>query len=75
MSSGQTAIEREQQEAKLKSYRAPESVHRKYDPKSTMIGQGKAFTGVSPMDFYMRKNADEKARKAKAAEEKQRTYK
>jgi hypothetical protein len=31
---------------------------------------GKAFTGVSPMDFYLRQSAQKKAEKAKEAETK-----
>jgi len=31
---------------------------------------GKAFTGVSPMDFYLRQNAQKKAEKAKEHETK-----
>jgi hypothetical protein len=29
-------------------YKAPESVYPKHDPKASLTGQGKAFTGVSP---------------------------
>jgi hypothetical protein len=29
-------------------YKAPESVYKKHDPKESLTGQGKAFTGVSP---------------------------
>jgi hypothetical protein len=39
-------------------YKAPESVYQKHDPKATLVGQKKAFQGASPMDFYMRKNAE-----------------
>ena len=35
---------------------------------------GKAFTGVSPMDFYLRQSAAKKAEKAKEAETKIGTY-
>jgi hypothetical protein len=35
---------------------------------------GKAFTGVSPMDFYLRQSAAKKAEKAKEAETKVATY-
>jgi hypothetical protein len=55
-------------------YTAPESVYQKHDPKATLVGRKQAFQGVSPMDFYMRKNAEEKDRKAKAAETKLGTY-
>jgi hypothetical protein len=36
--------------------------------------KGKAFAGVSPMDFYLRQNAAKKAEKAKEAETKVKTY-
>jgi hypothetical protein len=36
---------------------------------------GKAFTGVSPMDFYLRQNAQKKAEKAKEQETKVGVYK
>jgi len=55
-------------------YKAPESVYQKHDPKATLVGQGKAFTGVSPMDFYLRQNAAKKAEKAKEHETKVKTY-
>jgi len=72
MSSEQTAKEMEQQEAKFKEFKAPETVYKK--PSETKTQQGKAFTGVSPMDFYMRQNAQKKAEKAKETEAKQKTY-
>lgn len=34
---------------------------------------GQAFTGVSPMDFYLRQSAQKKAEKAKEAETKVKT--
>ena len=55
-------------------YKAPESVYPKHDPKKSMTAQGKAFTGVSPMDFYMRQNVAKKAEKAKESETKVKTY-
>ena len=39
-----------------------------------MVGRGQAFQGVSPMDFYMRQNAQKKAAKAKEAQTKVATY-
>jgi len=39
-----------------------------------MTGQGKAFQGVSPMDFYLRQNAAKKQEKAKEQETKVKTY-
>jgi hypothetical protein len=56
-------------------YKAPESVYKKHDPKQSLVGQGKAFTGVSPTDFFMRQNAAKKAEKAKEAETKVGLYK
>lgn len=56
------------------SYKAPESVYKKHDPKASLIGKGQAFQGASPMDFYLRQNAQKKAAKAKEAETKQGTY-
>jgi hypothetical protein len=35
---------------------------------------GKAFTGVSPMDFYLRQTAQKKAEKAKESETKVKLY-
>jgi hypothetical protein len=35
---------------------------------------GKAFTGVSPMDFYLRQSAQKKAEKAKESETKVKLY-
>lgn len=72
MSSEQTEAERQQQDAKFKEFKAPESVYKK--PSETKTQQGKAFTGVSPMDFFMRQNAAKKAEKAKEQEEKQKLY-
>jgi hypothetical protein len=66
--------ELQKQNAKF-GYKAPETVYHKHDPKASLAGSGRAFTGVSPMDFYMRKNAEDKERKAKAAETKVGTYK
>jgi len=54
--------------------KAPESVYHKYEPNKTMIGSGKAFQGVSPMDFYLRQNAQKKAERAKEAETKVKLY-
>ena len=66
--------ELQKQNAKF-GYKAPETVYKKHDPKSTMVGQGKAFQGVGPMDFFMRQNAQKKAVRAKEQEEKQKLYK
>lgn len=75
MSDEQAAIpEMEKQNTKF-GYKAPESVYKKHDPKSSLTGQGKAFTGVSPMDFYLRQNAQKKADKAKEHETKVGLYK
>lgn len=63
--------EMQQQNAKF-SYKAPESVYPK--PAPTKTDQGKAFTGVSPMDFYMRQNAMKKQEKAKEQETKTKIY-
>lgn len=68
-----TPPELEKQNNKF-GYKAPESVYKKYDPKSSLTGSGKAFTGVSPMDFYLRQNAQKKAEKAKEHETKVKTY-
>lgn len=57
------------------SYKAPESVYQKHDPKGSLTSQGRAFQGVSPMDFFMRKNQEEKTHKAKTAETKVAIYK
>lgn len=65
--------ELKKQDAKF-GYKAPESVYQKHDPKSTMVGSGKAFQGVSPMDFYLRQSAQKKAEKAKEHETKVGTY-
>jgi hypothetical protein len=65
--------ELEKQNSKF-GYTAPESVYKKHDPKASLVGSKKAFQGVSPMDFYMRKNQEEKDRKAKAAETKLGVY-
>ena len=62
----------EEQDKKF-SYKSPESLYKKHEPG--MIGQGKAATGVSPMDFYLRQNAAKKAEKAKEAETKRGVYK
>jgi len=70
----QAEAEREAKQDSKFAYKAPESVYQKHDPKKTMIGQGKAFAGVSPMDFYLRQNAQKKAEKAKEAETKVKTY-
>lgn len=75
MSSDSTVPDLEKQNAKKFGYKAPESVYKKYDPKQTMIGSGKAFTGVSPMDFYLRQSAAKKAEKAKEHETKVGLYK
>ena len=72
MSSEQTEAERKQQDAKFSEFKAPESVYKK--PAVTKTEQGKAFTGVSPMDFFMRQNAAKKAEKAKEQEAKQKQY-
>lgn len=69
-----TTPEQEAQNKKF-GYKAPESVYKKHDPKATLTGSGQAFTGVSPMDFYLRQNAQKKAEKAKVAETKVATYK
>ena len=74
MSSEQTTTsnpELEKQNAKF-GYKAPESVYQK--PATTKTQEGKAFTGVSPMDFFMRQNAAKKAEKAKEQEAKQKQY-
>lgn len=63
--------ELEKQNAKF-GYKAPESTYNK--SKETMTQQGKAFTGVSPMDFYLRQNAAKKAEKEKERETKVGTY-
>lgn len=63
--------EMQQQNAKF-GYKAPESVYQK--PSQTKTDQGKAFTGVSPMDFYMRQNAAKKQEKAKEQETKTKIY-
>jgi hypothetical protein len=73
MSEEQTAAERAKQDEKFKEFKAPESVYAK--PSETKTQQGKAFTGVSPMDFYARQNAAKKATKAKEQEDKQKMYK
>lgn len=39
-----------------------------------MTDKGKAFTGVSPMDFYLRQNAAKKHEKSKEQETKTKTY-
>lgn len=67
------AEEIEKQNQKF-GYKAPESVYQKHDPKSTLVGQGKAFQGVSPMDFYLRQSAQKKAEKAKEAQTRVGTY-
>jgi hypothetical protein len=72
MSAEQTEAERKAQDAKFATVVAPESVYKKHEPSKTE--QGKAFTGVSPMDFFMRQNQAKKAEKAKEAEEKQKRY-
>jgi hypothetical protein len=69
----QSIPELEKQNKKF-GYKAPESVYKKHDPKATLTSQGKAFTGVSPMDFYLRQNAQKKNEKAKEAETKVKTY-
>jgi len=65
--------ELKKQNAKF-GYTAPESLYQKHDPKKTLIGSGKAFQGVGPMDFYLRQSAQKKAEKAKEAETKLGTY-
>ncbi|GKY95743.1 hypothetical protein MPSEU_000535100 [Mayamaea pseudoterrestris] len=72
MSAEQTQSERDQQDAKFKDFKAPESVYKKPTPTKTQ--EGKAFTGVSPMDFFMRQNAAKKAEKAKEQEQKSKLY-
>mmetsp|Transcript_6613 Transcript_6613/g.13148 ORF Transcript_6613/g.13148 Transcript_6613/m.13148 type:complete len:83 (-) Transcript_6613:189-437(-) len=62
-----------EQNEKFKEYKAPEKVYKKWTPNKT--AQGKAFTGVSPMDFYMRQNAAKKAERSKETEQKQSLYK
>lgn len=42
--------------------------------QNPFVKTGKAFTGVSPMDFYLRQNAQKKAEKAKEAETKVKLY-
>ena len=50
MSSSDKSPDLAKQNAKF-GYKAPESVYKKHDPKSSLTGQGKAFTGVSPSEF------------------------
>jgi len=47
MSESETNPELEKQNAKF-GYKAPESVYQKHDAKSSLVGSGKAFQGVSP---------------------------
>lgn len=74
MSEEQTKEEMEKQDKKF-GYKAPETAYKRSDPKKTATAQGKAFTGVSPMNFYMRQNAQKKAEKEKEHETKVGMYK
>ena len=72
MSAEQTKTERKHQDAKFAEFKAPESVYRK--PALSKTAEGKAFTGVSPMDFFMRQNAAKKVEKTKEQETKAKIY-
>ncbi|KAL7565282.1 hypothetical protein ACA910_014573 [Epithemia clementina (nom. ined.)] len=71
----QVSPDLEKQNAKF-GYKAPESVYKnRIDPKNSMLGKGQAFQGVSPMDFYLRQNAQKKAQKEKEHDTKVGMYK